>query len=135
MPRRVHPSVHRRVHRRASPILMDTNAQHPHETPALALAARAAVDYRGDVTVTLIDGSTVVGFAFDLAESHGRSSVLRFLDPDSGARVSIELDRVQSIALSGKDAASGKTWENWLRRYAEKKLAGEAASIESEPLA
>ena len=30
--------------------------------------------------------------------------------------------------------AEGKTFENWVRRYAEKKLAGETASIESEEL-
>jgi len=29
---------------------------------------------------------------------------------------------------------AGKTWENWVRRYAEKRLAGEKACIESEKL-
>ena len=41
---------------------------------------------------------------------------------------------IASISFTGKDAAAGKTWENWMRRYAEKKLKGEAAGIESEPL-
>jgi hypothetical protein len=38
------------------------------------------------------------------------------------------------LCFTGKDAAAGKTWENWMRRYAEKKLKGEAADIESETL-
>ena len=46
----------------------------------------------------------------------------------------VRLSEIESVSLSGKDAASGRTWESWIRRYAEKKLAGEAASIESEPL-
>ena len=43
-------------------------------------------------------------------------------------------DRVAAVAFTGKDAAAGKTWENWVRRYAEKRLAGEKACIESEKL-
>lgn len=118
---------------------MDQTSQQTNAHPTVETMARAAVDYRGDVTVHLCDGSTVVGFAFDIAgptpRDAAKSQVLRLLDPESGARISLELNKVQSITLSGKDAASGKSWENWLRRYAEKKLAGEAASIESEPLA
>jgi hypothetical protein len=41
---------------------------------------------------------------------------------------------VVSVAPSGRDPASGRSWEAWIRRYAERKLAGEAASIESESL-
>jgi hypothetical protein len=44
----------------------------------------------------------------------------------------VALRDIRTLAFTGKDAASGKTWDNWVRRYAAKKLAGEAASIESE---
>lgn len=95
-------------------------------------AIARAVDYRGDVTIELKDGRQVVGFAFDLSQAAERCPAVRVLHADSDRRESIPLDAIALVRFSGKDAASGKTWENWLRRYAQKKLAGEPASIESD---
>lgn len=105
--------------------------------PALLREAVArAVDFRGDVTLELTDGRTVSGYAFDadLRGSDGARHAIRILPTDADARISIPLATVRTLAFSGKDPASGKSWENWLRRYAQKKLAGEAASIDSDPL-
>ncbi len=97
---------------------------------------RRAVDFRGDVTIELSSGAVVTGYAFDaqlgMDASCGTPEFIRVLRTDSNERVRVALDDIRSLAFTGKDAASGKSWENWLRRYAEKKLAGEAASIESE---
>lgn len=107
-------------------------------------AVRRAVDYRGDVTVRCVDGREVSGYAFDarlreagdgaLDQNFEADEELRLLKSDSNDRLRIRLVEISAIGCTGKDAASGKTWENWVRRYAEKKLAGEAASIESEAL-
>jgi len=51
-----------------------------------------------------------------------------------GEKRSIPYAQIRRLEFSGKDAAAGKTWENWVRRYVEKHLAGERASIESESL-
>lgn len=116
----------------------ETNAQHhgAKDTTLHDSVARA-VDFRGDVSIETADGRTVVGFVFDarLAEPPdlGRDE-LRLLPTDSNSAVRIPIASIKSIAFTGKDAASGKSWENWIRRYAEKKLAGESASIESEAL-
>lgn len=99
---------------------------------AFGEALEAARDYRGDVTIDLDDGTSVEGFLYDL--STGPERKVRLLPKDGGARVSISERRLRGIAFTGKDAAAGKTWENWVKRYAEKRLAGEAASIESEKL-
>lgn len=94
-----------------------------------------ALDYRGDVTLVLRDGRRIEGYLFDriqgpsLAESWAR--ILRSAD---GVKDRIRYDEISELHFSGKDTAAGKTWENWLRRYAEKRFRGEAASIESEPL-
>lgn len=96
-----------------------------------------AVDFRGDVTITTRDGRSISGYAFDArvgAEPDPAKDEIRVLPADSNERVRIPLSAIESLAFTGKDAASGKSWENWIRRYAEKKLAGEAASIESEAL-
>ena len=107
-------------------------------------AVRRAVDYRGDVTVRCVDGREISGYAFDarlreagtgaVDQNLEASEELRVLKTDTNDRLRIQLIEISAIGCTGKDAASGKTWENWVRRYAEKKLAGEAASIESEAL-
>jgi hypothetical protein len=102
------------------------------EAPRFLEAVRAAVDYRGDVTVRRRDGSTLEGYLFD-AVAEGDAPCLRVL-PSQGERVRVPLAEVAEIAFTGKDTASGKTWENWVRRYVEKRLAGESADLPSEPL-
>lgn len=96
-----------------------------------------AVDFRGDVTIVTTDGRTIVGYAFDARLAPAPDPVvdeIRVLPADSNDRVRVPIASIQSLAFTGKDAASGKSWESWIRRYAEKKLAGEAANIESEAL-
>ncbi len=118
----------------------------------LRAAIARAVDFRGDVTLVLHDGSVVEGFAFDARLDADRGPVsggrdaapdaapgsaadcIRLLPTDSTERRTIPLSRIARLSFTGKDAASGKSWENWVRRYAAKKLAGEAASIESDAL-
>jgi hypothetical protein len=94
---------------------------------------RAAVDYRGDVTIQRRDGTTIEGYLFD-AVAEGAGAGVRLLPPE-GDRVRVPLSEVAAIEFSGKDTASGRTWENWVRRYVAKRLAGERADLESEPLA
>lgn len=94
-----------------------------------------AFNYRGDVTIALDDGSTLEGFLFDRRRGAALdSSFVRLILKDSDEKRSLPWSRIRSVVFSGKDPAAGKTWENWVKRYAEKKLKGEAAGIESEPL-
>ncbi|MFM1832702.1 MAG: hypothetical protein RLZZ461_1018 [Planctomycetota bacterium] len=106
-----------------------------HRDPELLRHAIAdAFDYRGDVTIVLHDGSVVDGFIFDHRnEITFESSSFRILTPQ-GRRLTVEFPRLREIRFTGRDAAAGRTWANWVRRYAEKTLAGETASIDSEPL-
>jgi len=98
----------------------------------LAAALREAFDYRGDVTLILRDGSELVGYVFDRRVKP--TSAIRVMLRDSGERLLIEDGQVRRLEFSGKDTAAGKTFEQWIRRYAEQKLKGETAGIESEPL-
>jgi len=88
----------------------------------------AAVDYRGDVTVVRSEGE-LAGYLFDATAER-----LRVMPADGGAAVSVPVAEVEAIEFTGKDAASGRTWENWVRRYVERKRAGESANLESERL-
>lgn len=101
----------------------------------LRIALDDAFDYRGDVTVVRRDGTEIDGYLFDRrSELTLANSVVRILPPDGPDRIEIPYPEIAEIRFSGRDAAAGRSWENWVRRFAEKKLAGEEASIESEPL-
>ena len=99
-------------------------------------ALEKAFDYRGDITITKKDGSTVEGYVFDrrtgptLAASHVR--VLRTGSPE---KISIPYSEIAALAFSGRDTAAGKSFEAWVRKYWEKKAAGEKGiGIEAEKL-
>lgn len=93
-----------------------------------------AFDFRGDCTLTLANSSSVTGYIFD--RRRGRdlaSSSVRLLTATSDDKVTIPFSDIRRIEF-GKDAAHGKSFETWVKKYIEKKLAGEKASIESESL-
>jgi hypothetical protein len=96
-------------------------------------AIDAAVDYRGDVTVTRASsGESVAGYLFDCANADDREHAALRLLPPEGGRVTIPLTDVTSIAFSGRDTAEGKSFERWVKKYVERKLAGQPANIEPD---
>lgn len=102
---------------------------------AFEAALEAARDYRGDVTVELKGGAVVEGFLYDRKSGATEADRrIRLLPKDGSPRQAISEASIAAIAFTGKDAAAGKTWENWVKRYAEKRLAGEKACIEAEKL-
>ena len=124
------------VERRVTTDMHDAPAEsiHASDPARLREAVLRAVDFRGDVTIERVDGSVVEGFAFDACVDPVEAACIRILPADGSPRQCVPLAGIRTLAFSGKDAASGKGWENWLRRYAERKLAGQSASIESDPL-
>ncbi len=96
----------------------------------------AALDYRGDITIARKStGDSIEGYVFDRREGPTfESSTLRIIPGDGSDRVTITYDDIASISFSGRDTAAGKSFETWMKKYVQKKLAGEQASIESEPL-
>lgn len=94
-----------------------------------------AFDYRGDVTLTLKDASTVTGYLFDRRKGASLSdSIVRLMPPVGDEFITVKYADIQRIAFSDRDPAAGKSFETWVKKYVEKKLAGEKASIESEVL-
>jgi|SRR5580658_8151700 hypothetical protein len=100
-------------------------------------ALEKALDYRGDVTFTLQDGSRVEGYLFD-RRSEGLpldQCVARLLPKDGGPAVEVPYLQIAKIEFTGRDTAAGKSFETWMRKYREKKLAGEKGiSLEPEKL-
>ena len=50
-------------------------------------------------------------------------------------KISIAYSDIAALAFSGRDTAAGKSWEAWVRKYWEKKAAGEKCiALEPEKL-
>ena len=96
-------------------------------------ALNKAFDYRGDVTLTLDDGSEVTGYIFDRRVGKGLDdSTVRLIPADADDRVEIAYARIRKLAFSGRDTAAGKSWETWVKKYIEKKTRGEKAEIHGD---
>jgi hypothetical protein len=89
-------------------------------------ALEQAFDYRGDITITRKDGSQLEGYLFDRRSGASLGvSVVRVLPKNSSQKISIPYSDIAALAFTGRDTAAGKSWEAWVRKYSEKKAAGE----------
>jgi hypothetical protein len=92
----------------------------------LRQALEKALDYRGDVTLTLKSGERIVAFIFNckngptLAESYAQ-----YFTPEAPEKRKVGYAEIARIEFSGKDRAAGKHWEDWVKKYNERKAAGE----------
>ena len=99
-------------------------------------ALEKAFDYRGDVTITRKDGSKVEGYIFDRRSGKTLAdSAVRLYPKDSNQKISVPYSEIAALAFSDRDPAAGKSWEAWVKKYWEKKAAGEKnIGIEAEKL-
>jgi hypothetical protein len=99
-------------------------------------ALEKAFDYRGDVTVTRKDGTILEGYLFDRQTGPTlESSFARLIPKDSMQKLSIPYADIAALAFTGRDTAAGRSWEAWLKKYWEKRAAGESEiGIEPEEL-
>lgn len=89
-------------------------------------ALEKAFDFRGDVTLTRKDGSTVEGYIFDRRGGASLAdSVVRLYPKDQTGKVSVSYADIAGLEFTGRDTAAGKSWEAWVKKYFEKKAAGE----------
>jgi hypothetical protein len=100
--------------------------------PALAneqdvrVALEKAFDYRGDVTLTLKDGSKIEGYIFDRTSGATLAdSFVRLFPKDRDEKVAISYEKIARLEFTGRDTAAGKSFETWVKKYHEKKAAGE----------
>ncbi|HWW23364.1 MAG TPA: hypothetical protein VNY78_05635 [Edaphobacter sp.] len=96
-------------------------------------ALEKAFDYRGDVTITRKDGSKVEGYLFDRRSGSSLSdSFVRIIPSKEQTKVNVAYADIAALAFTGRDTAAGKTFEAWVKKYWEKKAAGEK-NIQIEP--
>ncbi|HKD05465.1 MAG TPA: hypothetical protein VKB79_06135 [Bryobacteraceae bacterium] len=92
-----------------------------------------AFDYRGDVTIQLKNGEAIEGYIFDRRTgSTLADSFVRLFPKNDPNKVTIPYSEIAGLSFTGRDTAAGKSWEAWLKKYWEKKHAGEK-NIELKP--
>jgi hypothetical protein len=111
--------------------------------PALASEAEIrdalekAFDYRGDLTITLKTGEKIEGYIFDRrSDGPGLTDcIIRMIPKNRREKLSIAYSDIAALAFTGKDTAAGKSFAAWVKKYNEKKAAGEKnIGIESDSL-
>ncbi|WP_263357750.1 hypothetical protein [Acidicapsa ligni] len=89
-------------------------------------ALEKAFDYRGDISLTFKNGETVEAYIFN--RQSGKSladSYVQYFASNALEKRKASYAEIARIEFTGKDRAAGKHWEAWLKKYAEKKAAGE----------
>jgi hypothetical protein len=100
--------------------------------PALATqdetreALEKAFDYRGDVTLTLKDGRVINGYIFDRRTGTTLAdSAVRVIPANERTKLTVAYSEIAALAFTGRDTAAGKSFDAWVKKYMEKKAAGE----------
>ena len=99
-------------------------------------AFEKAFSYRGDVTLTRTNGSTLECYVFDRRTGPTlQDSIVRVIPTGTREKLSIPYSEIAGLAFTGRDTAAGKGWEAWVRKYWEKKALGQQGiGIEAEGL-
>ena len=89
-------------------------------------ALEKALDYRGDVTLTLKSGEHIEAFIFNCHNGAALAeSWVQYYTPSAPEKRKVGYAEIARIEFSGKDRAAGKHWEDWVKAYNAKKAAGE----------
>ena len=100
-------------------------------------ALEKAFDYRGDLTITLKSGQKIEGYIFDRKITGPALSdcFIRVMPKDQPGKLTIAYSDIAALAFTGRDTAAGKSFAAWVKKYNEKKAAGEKnIGIDAESL-
>lgn len=89
-------------------------------------ALEKAFDYRGDVTLTLKNGERIEAYIFNRHTGVSlATSYVHYFTPNAPEKRKVSYAEIARLEFTGKDRAAGKHWEDWVKKYNEKKAAGE----------
>jgi hypothetical protein len=92
----------------------------------LRAALDKALDYRGDVAITLKSGERIDAYIFNrLSGATLAESRVQYFTPLAPEKRSLSYAEIAGLEFSAKDPAEGKRWEDWVRHYEERRAAGE----------
>jgi transcriptional antiterminator Rof (Rho-off) len=102
----------------------------PSNAAERSQALEVAFDYRGDVTLELASGEKIEGYIFN-RHAEAASPFLQVYPKGQSGQRAIPYADVVTIAFTGEDTASGKSWETWVRKKESERKA-EAERIKAD---
>ena len=87
----------------------------PASFAELQEAIELAFDYRGDITVELKSGDQVTGYLFNRTAT-GEQPTIELFPATSSGTMTVPYSEVATIAFTGEDTATGKSWEVWVAK-------------------
>lgn len=103
---------------------------HPVAPAELSEAIELAFDYRGDITVELKSGNRVTGYLFN-RNATGEQPAIELFPSTGNGTMTIPYSEVASIAFTGEDTATGKSWETWVAKKSSERQR-EAERVEAD---
>jgi hypothetical protein len=117
-------------HTMSAPGSLEGRVFRPASPVELAEAVELAFDYRGDVTLELASGGTVVGYLYN-RDATGPDPWIEVFPAEDQNPCRIAYSNIASLAFTGEDTANGKSWESWVsKKVSERQL--ETARIEAD---
>ena len=104
--------------RAARPTLQGTEIAAKRET---GRRHRAGVRLSRRRDSQLKSGDKLEGYIFDRG-----SSKIRILLKSASKKVTVPVNDIEQLSFTGRDMADGRSWEAWVKKYAERKAAGES---------
>ena len=103
----------------------------PDSTAELIEAIDQAFDYRGDVLLELKSGIKVEGYVFNRDTTSQHPHLQMFPKGETVAR-EIPYTDIVTVAFTGEDTASGKSWEAWVtKKESQRQAESEAAAADA----
>ena len=78
-----------------------------------------ALDYRGDITVTLKSGAQQVVYVFN-REAKAPEPYIEVYPADKDEKIRIYYKDIAGLHFTGIDTAAGKSWAVWMAKYTAK---------------
>jgi hypothetical protein len=85
------------------------------EKMSLARVVELAFDYRGNTLIIKNDSSDVVGYIFN-RDAESPQPFIQYFSENGDGPFTLLYSEIKNIKFSGKDTASGKSWEAWSKR-------------------
>ena len=117
-------------HTTGTPTSLEGRVFKPASAEETTEAVELAFDYRGDVTLTLGSGETVMGYIYN-RQVTPTDSYLELFPGDRPDTQRVPYSDITAIAFTGEDTANGKSWEAWVSKKESERRA-EAEKIEAD---
>ena len=102
----------------------------PTTAAETAEAVELAFDYRGDITLELKSGDSLVGYIYNRTAT-GPDPAVDVFPADNPVPRKIPYASIVSVAFTGEDTANGKSWEAWSNKKESERRA-EAERVEAD---